>query len=132
MDDERKPNIDELLDGARVELEQEFADHDPAAFTRRLIDRIEREYALDSNALDRHITGNWGEDSVPEEFIKAERLAYQPLGTRIDVSKETHPVEIVATIERVSITSGFVYVTAEEFANTLVFPQDAMVRLADD
>jgi hypothetical protein len=87
---------------------------------------------MDSNALDRHITGNWGEDSVGEEYIKADRLPFQPIGTRIDVSKDTDPEEIVATLVSATVTSGFVYVTAEEYACTLVFSENVMVGLASD
>jgi len=36
-------NLDEILQAQQHDLEQEFADHDPAAFTRRLAERIAEE-----------------------------------------------------------------------------------------
>lgn len=88
---------------------------------------------MDSNALDRHITGNWGEDSLGgDDFVKARDLAHSNVGTRIFVSADDVAVPIVATVEKVAITSGFVHVTAKEFTPVLVFGLDDTVELADD
>lgn len=84
--------------------------------------------------LDQHITGNWGEDSVAPEFIKAEELGDMEASAtiRIDVAPQSEERQIVATVKSVAITSGFVYVTAEEFAYPFIIPVGTMVYFADD
>lgn len=87
---------------------------------------------MDSNALDRHITGNWGEDSVGEDFIPARELPYRGAALRIDVASEKDPEEIVATIRTAVDKGDYISVDAEEFQYVFVIPADAQVRLASD
>ena len=84
--------------------------------------------------LDQHITGNWGEDSVAPEFVKAEQLGDFELGqeVRIDVAPQTADRAIVATVTSVAITSGFVHVRAQEFAYPFIIPVGTTVHFADD
>lgn len=82
--------------------------------------------------LDQHITGNWGEDSVPLEFVKAEELGDMEGEVRIDVAPQIDDEPIVATITSVVITSGMVYVKTKEFAYSFVMPVGANVYFADD
>ncbi|MBD3004647.1 hypothetical protein [Streptomyces sp. 5-10] len=82
--------------------------------------------------LDRYITGNWGEDSVAPEFVRAEELGDLEGEVRIDVAPQTSDRQIPVTIESVAITSGFVYLTTKELEYVLQIPQDALVYFADD
>jgi hypothetical protein len=88
---------------------------------------------MNSNDLDRSITGNWGEDSVAPEFVKARELAEfeltQPIV--IDVASQTGDRQIRATVKDIAVASGFVYVTAEEFEWPIVIPEEASVYFAD-
>lgn len=83
--------------------------------------------------LDKHITGNWGEDSVAPEFVKASELADfgREQEVVIDAAPQTEEEAIPVTVKDVRITSGMVYVDTEELAWTLVIPEDATVWFAD-
>lgn len=83
---------------------------------------------------DRDVTGNWGEDSVAPEFIKARDLGDFEVGQEvaIDVAPRTSHEEIRATVKKVSITSGMVYVETEELAWPLVIPEDEYVYFASE
>ncbi|GHB51859.1 hypothetical protein GCM10010331_44250 [Streptomyces xanthochromogenes] len=86
--------------------------------------------------LDRHITGNWGEDSVAPEFIKASELGDYEMheidgSVVIDAAPESAEQAVPVTVTDVRITSGMVYVTTEELAWPLVLPEDAAVCFAD-
>ncbi|MFE0472371.1 hypothetical protein ACFW2V_12190 [Streptomyces sp. NPDC058947] len=89
---------------------------------------------MNAGDLDRHITGNWGEDSVAPEFITARELG--DLGAEqkvvIDAAPQTEEEHIPVTVEKVSITSGMVYVTTKELAWPLVIPEDETVWFADE
>jgi hypothetical protein len=87
--------------------------------------------------LDEHITGNWGEDSVPPEFITAADLADMEAGqvVKIDVAPykdPDQPGQVVATVERAVVMDGTVYVHSKEFAFPFVIPSDMTVYFADD
>lgn len=84
--------------------------------------------------LDRHITGNWGEDSVPTEFVKARELADFETGAEIviDVAPQTDEKAIPVTVTKVAITSGMAYVETKELAWPLVIPEDEAVYFAQD
>lgn len=89
---------------------------------------------IDSRDLDRNITGNWGEDSVAPEFVKARELGDFELSQEvvIDAAPQTSDEEIRATVKKVSITSGMVYVETEELAWPLVIPEDETVWFASE
>lgn len=84
--------------------------------------------------LDRHITGNWGEDSVPPEFVKARELADFETGAEIvlDAAPQTDEKAIPVTVTNVAITSGMVYVATKELAWPLVIPEDDRVYFAEE
>lgn len=88
-----------------------------------------------SASLDRHITGNHGEDSVAPESITARELAYlvaeAPIVV-IDAAPQTVDNEIPVTVTEVAITSGFAYVTTKELEYQLIIPEDALVRFAGE
>lgn len=90
--------------------------------------------SFSSASLDRHITGNYGEDSVAPEFITAREL--DDLGTEvpivIDAAPQTVDNEIPVTVTKVAITSGFVYVTTKELEYQLIIPEDALVWFAGE
>jgi hypothetical protein len=89
---------------------------------------------IDSRDLDRSITGNWGEDSVAPEFVKARELGDFELGQEviIDAAPRTSHEEIRATVKKVAITSGMVYVETEELAWPLVIPEGETVWFASE
>lgn len=83
--------------------------------------------------LDQFITGNWGEDSVPPEFIKAEELGDLEGVVKIDVgSGIENDHQIVATVERVTDKGHYVSVWAKEFAYPFVIDKGTPVYFADD
>jgi hypothetical protein len=88
----------------------------------------------DMQGLDRHITGNWGEDWVPPDFIKVRELcdlaARQVV--RIDVAPQTADRPIVATIKRVVDKGSYVSVWAEEYAYPFVMDKDMTVFFANE
>lgn len=91
---------------------------------------------MNGNDLDRYITGNWGEDSVAPEFIPAgEELAEMVTdshdGVVIDIASPDDDKVIPATITKVTITSGMVYIETKELAWPIVIPQDDEVYFAD-
>jgi hypothetical protein len=89
---------------------------------------------VDAGSLDKHITGNWGEDSVAPEFVTARELGDFEMEQRvvIDAAPQTADKPIPVTVEKVSITSGMVYVTTEELAWPLVIPEGELVYFADE
>jgi len=89
---------------------------------------------IDGRDLDRYITGNGGEDSVAPEFVKARELGDFELSQEvvIDAAPQTSDEEIRATVKKVSITSGMVYVETKELAWPLVIPEDETVWFAGD
>lgn len=92
------------------------------------------ELGIDGRALDRHITGNWGEDSVAPEFVKARELGDFEVSQEvvIDAAPQTSDKEIPVTVTKVSITSGMVYVETRELAWPLVIPEDETVHFAEE
>lgn len=89
---------------------------------------------IDGRTLDRHITGNWGEDSVSSEFVKAKELGDFDTEQEIviDAAPQTDEREIPVTATKVTITSGMVYVYTKELAWPLVIPEDDTVWFAGD
>jgi hypothetical protein len=89
---------------------------------------------MDAGSLDRHITGNWGEDSVAPEFVTARELGDFEASQEvvIDVAPRTSHEEIRATVKKVSVTSGMVYVETEELAWPLVIPENELVYFAGE
>jgi hypothetical protein len=89
---------------------------------------------MDAGSLDRHITGSWGEDSVAPEFVAARELGDFEASAEvvIDAAPQTDEKCIPVTVEKVSITSGMVYVTTKELAWPLVIPEDDTVWFADE
>lgn len=87
---------------------------------------------MDANNLDRHITGNWGEDSVAPEFIAARKLGDFGVDQEvvIDAAPQTDEKQIPVTVREVSISSGMVYVTTKELAYRLVIPENETVWFA--
>lgn len=79
------------------------------------------------SGLDRHITGNWGEDSVPPEFLRAYELGTIEPGTVIDISSPDGP-ELPVTV--VSVEPGrasYWIVRVKELAFPLQIKSDATV-----
>lgn len=90
---------------------------------------------MDAGSLDRHITGNWGEDSVAPEFVTARKLGDFEVGQeiRIDVAPRTAEAwPCPLTVEKVAITSGMVYVKTKELAWPLAIPEGETVWFAED
>lgn len=89
---------------------------------------------MDAASLDRHITGNWGEDSVAPEFVTARELGDFGMEQEIVIDATAHTAEgsTPVTVEKVSITSGMVYVQTKELAWPLAIPEDATVWFAGD
>lgn len=85
------------------------------------------------NGLDRHITGNWGEDSVTPDSIKARELGNfaDGAGVVIDATSHTGTETVPVTVESVIISWGNVYVTTTELAWPLMIPEDATVWFAE-
>ncbi|MFF1701233.1 hypothetical protein [Streptomyces sp. NPDC058252] len=83
--------------------------------------------------LDRHITGNWGEDSVAPEFVKARELGDFEAreAVVIDAAPQIADKPIPVTVMEVRITSGMVYVDTVELEWPLVIPENATVWFAD-
>ncbi len=83
--------------------------------------------------LDRHITGNYGEDSVAPEFVRAWELGDFEMLEKvvIDVARQGAEKGIPVTVKEVRITSGMVYVTTEELSWPLVIPEDEVVYFTD-
>lgn len=77
--------------------------------------------------LDRHITGNWGEDSVAPEFFQARLLDMQEAGTVINLAPDGDPIW-AATIVRVDAERGGNWVlTTEELAFPVLVKADSTV-----
>lgn len=89
---------------------------------------------MDADSLDRHITGKWGEDSVAPEFVTARELGDFEASAEviIDATSHTGDKVIPVTVEKVSITSGMVYVTTKELAWPLAIPEGETVWFAGD
>lgn len=89
---------------------------------------------IDGHSLDRYITGNWGEDSVAPDFVKARELGDFEMGQKvvIDATSSRAGESITVTVEKVSIKSWTVFVYTEELAWPLAIPEDATVWLAGD
>lgn len=89
---------------------------------------------IDGRDLGNYITGRWGEDSVAPEFVKARELGDFEASQKvvIDVAPQTSDEEIRATVKKVSITSGMVYVETEELAWPLVIPEGETVWFASE
>lgn len=90
--------------------------------------------SMDAASLDRSITGNWGEGSVPPEFVTARELGDFGAEQKvvIDAAPRTDDAEIPVTVTTVSITSGMVYVTTKELAWPLVIPEGEQVWFAGE
>jgi hypothetical protein len=86
-----------------------------------------------SASLDRYITGNWGEDSVAPEFVKAQELGGFGVDEQcvIDVAPQDSEHSIPATVTGVTISSGFVYIETKEFAHKFILMVDDIVYFAD-
>jgi len=84
--------------------------------------------------LDQHITGNWGEDSVPPEFIKAEDLPNLEGGVEvtIDVGSQTGDRIVLATVESATPGADGVYVKAVQFDYAFFIPNGTDVYFADE
>lgn len=84
-------------------------------------------------SLDQYITGNWGEDSVSPEFVKAQELVnFETDGSCvIDVAPEGAGRSIPVTVTNVVVSSGFVYIEAKELAYKLILMVDDIVYFAD-
>jgi hypothetical protein len=80
--------------------------------------------------LDRHITGNYGEDSVPPEFVWGEDLDTLTPGTKLEIGVGEHSV--VVTPKSAVFGDATVYLTVEELQFPLAVGKDAPVRFADD
>jgi hypothetical protein len=93
-----------------------------------------KDEVMDGNSLDRHITGNYGEDSVTPDFVKAHQLGDFGLDGElvIDISLrgEGADEEIPVTVTEVRITSGLVYLHTKELAYQLVLTHDEIVWFA--
>lgn len=83
--------------------------------------------------LDRHITGNWGEDSVSAEFVRARELADFEArdAVVVDAAPLTAEKPVPVTVTDARITSGMVHVQTVELEWPLVIPEDAHVYFAD-
>lgn len=89
---------------------------------------------MDAGSLDRHITGNWGEDSVAPEFVKARELGDFEATEEIviDAAPQTGGEPLRVTVEEVAITSGMVYVKTKELAWPLVIPEGETVYFFEE
>lgn len=89
--------------------------------------------SFSSASLDRHITGNYGEDSVAPEFVKARELAdFETIvPCIIDVAPQSSESSIPATVTNVAISSGFVYIETKEFEYRFILMVDDVVYFAD-
>ncbi|MGW6597918.1 hypothetical protein [Streptomyces sp. NPDC055036] len=77
--------------------------------------------------LDRHITGNYGEDSVPPEFTTAENLEE---GDVIDVGDQTEE-PVFVTVELVTVDDEEVIVNTKELSWPLRMRYDDQVTYGE-
>lgn len=82
---------------------------------------------MNGTDLDRHITGNWGEDSVPPEFTEVENLE---AGQVIDVGDQTEE-EVFVTVEYVTVRGNEVRVSTKELAFDLIMNRGEQVTFGD-
>lgn len=84
--------------------------------------------SIDGTALDRHITGNWGEDSVPPEFTTAELLEE---GQSIDIGDPTEE-QVFVTVELVTVTGNEVLISTKELGWPLRMNVGDQVTFGDE
>ncbi|MGW4446440.1 hypothetical protein [Streptomyces sp. NPDC004682] len=78
---------------------------------------------MNGTDLDRYITGNWGEDSVPPEHTMAESL--EP-GDVINVGDLTEE-DVFLTVEYVTVRGNEVRISTKELAFDLIVNRGTQV-----
>lgn len=86
------------------------------------------------NGLDRYITGNYGEDSVPPDFCQASDLLDIEAGRTIliDIAPQEADDQITVTVTDVDAFDKMVMVKTRELAYTLCIPMGERVWFASE
>ena len=85
------------------------------------------------NGLDRHITGNYGEDSVPPDFCEAAGLLDMDISDlMIDIAPQEAVEQIAVTVTAVDVFDKMVMVKTRELAYTLCIPMGERVWFASE